>query len=92
MNRKVKVSELGAKLSEHLSHVREGDTITVMDQEDMPIAEIVPAQPTNEKPKLTFVNRADRSLKLGDLRFPPLDPPIDVDIVEILLDMRRDKV
>ena len=40
MTRKVKISELKARLSEHLRHVRRGHTITVMDR-DTPVAEIV---------------------------------------------------
>jgi len=89
MKRKVKIGELKARLSEHLRHVRKGHTITVMDR-DTPVAEIIPVP--QEKPGIQFVNRADRSLKLGDLKFPPLDPPIEADVVEILLDMRRDRM
>ena len=91
MNRKVKLSELRAKLGEHLRHVSEGDTITVMEC-DKPIAEIVPPRKAAEKSKLTFVNVPEPGSRLGDLHFPPMDPPIDVDVVEILLDMRRDKI
>ena len=91
MKRKVKISELKAKLSEHLRHVRKGHTITVMDR-DTPIAEIVPPRKAVEKPKLTFVNVPEPGSRLGDLHFPPMDPPIDVDVVEILLNMRRDKI
>ena len=89
MTRKVKISELKAHLSEHLRHVRRGHTITVMDR-DTPVAQITPLPP--EKPELTYINRADRSKKLGDLKFPPMDPPIEADVVEILLDMRRDRM
>ena len=87
MKRKVRISELKAKLSEHLRHVRRGHTITVMDR-DTPIAEIVPLP--KERPGLTFVNRADPSQKLGDFKFPPMDP-IDVDIVDILLELRGNR-
>jgi prevent-host-death family protein len=91
MKRKVKVSELKAQLSEHLRHVRRGHTITVMDR-DTPIAEIVPLAPERKKPEIRFVSRPEPGLKLGDLHFPPMDPPIEVDAVEILLDMRRDRL
>ena len=86
MKRKVKISELRARLSEHLRRVRKGGTITVMDR-DTPIAEIVPLP--QETTTITLLNRADRSQKLGDLRFPPLDPPIAVDAVAVLLEMRQ---
>ena len=86
MKRKVKISELKAKLSEHLRHVRKGHAITVMDR-DTPIAEIVPLP--REKPAITFVNRADRSQKLGDFKLPPLDPPITADAVAVLLELRQ---
>jgi prevent-host-death family protein len=91
MNRKVNVSELRAKLSEHLRYVREGDTITVMER-DTPIAEIVPAREENKKPKITPIHVPEPGLRLGDLHFKPLDPPLDVDVVEILMDLRRDKI
>ena len=91
MKRKVKISELKAKLSEHLRHVRKGHTITVMDR-DTPIAEIVPLPKENDKPKIKFVSQPEPGLRLGDLRFKPIDPPIDVDVVEILMEMRRDRM
>ena len=83
MKRRVKISELKAPLSKHLRHVRRGHTVTIMDR-DTPIAEIVPL-----KQQLEFVNRADRSQKLGDFRFPPLDPPVKTDGVKILLELRK---
>jgi prevent-host-death family protein len=91
MKRKVKISELKAKLSEHLRHVRRGHTITVMDR-DTPIAEIVPLPKENEKPKIKYINVPEPGLKLGDLRLKPMDPPIEADAVEILLEMRRDRM
>ena len=87
MKRKVRISELKAKLSEHLRHVRRGHTITVMDR-DTPIAEIVPLPKQTEKPEITFVSKPEPGLKLGDLRLKPMDPPINADAVEILLELR----
>ena len=90
MSRKVKISDLKARLSEHLRHVRRGHTITVMDR-DTPVAEIVPAGKEQEKPKIQFINVPEPGSRLGDLHFPPMDPPIEFDAVEILLEMRRDR-
>ena len=85
MNRRVNISNLKAHLSKHLRHVRRGYTVTIMDR-DTPIAEIVPL-----RKELEFTNRADRSQKLGDFRFPPLDPPIETDAVAILLELRGNR-
>ena len=90
MKRKVKISELKAKLSEHLRHVRKRHTITVMDR-DTPVAEIVPLPKESGRPKIKFVSQPEPGLKLGSLRLKPSNPPIDIDVVELLMEMRRDR-
>jgi len=83
--RAVKISDLKARLSEHLRHVRRGHSLLVMDR-DTPIAKVLPytrgeeplvvRQPLGEAPSLQQV---------------PLPPPLklDVDVVALLLEERQ---
>jgi antitoxin (DNA-binding transcriptional repressor) of toxin-antitoxin stability system len=84
MNRKVRIGELKAKLSEHLRYVKRGGTITVLDR-DQPIAKITPHRPTTEK--LVVVQPAAGKIPWNRI---PLPPPLktDIDIVELLLEDR----
>jgi antitoxin (DNA-binding transcriptional repressor) of toxin-antitoxin stability system len=88
---RVTAQELKANLDEHLAAVEGGEAVTIVDPAGKPIAEIVPMRKA-EKPAIKFVNVPEPGLRLGDLRFGPMDPPIDADAVEVLLDLRRDKI
>ena len=79
MTRQVKISELKAKLSEHLRYVKRGHTIEVMDR-DTPVAAIVPLEANG-----LIIHKATR--KMRDF-VPP--PPIksDVDVVALLREDR----
>ena len=89
---KVTAQELQAHLHEHLAAVEGGEPVTIVDPAGKPIAEIVPLRKEEKKAKLEPVHVPPPGLRLGDLHFEPLDPPIDVDVVELLRDMRRDKI
>ena len=45
----IEIEELKARLSEHLSSVRKGRTLTVLDR-DTPVAQIVPYAPVEVRP------------------------------------------
>ena len=82
----VKVSDLKAKLSAYLAEVRTGKTVVVYDR-STPIARLVP-----------YVEEPD-DLVIIEASAPPRDlktikgvrPKKDVDVVELLRDMRRDR-
>jgi prevent-host-death family protein len=76
----VRITDLKARLSEHLRSVRSGGTVTVLDR-DTPIARIVPiAAPTLE------IRKAKRRLR--DLKLPPR-PPKRTDSTALLVEDRR---
>ncbi len=79
MTRRVGIADLKAKLSEHLSSVRQGRTVTVLDR-GTPIARIVPygAEPLE-------VRKATRRPK--DLALPPA-PASATDSLAVLLEDR----
>lgn len=83
--RQVRIAELKANLSKHLRAAQRGETVTVLDR-DTPIARIVPYIEVDEP---FILQRA--SGRLSDI---PLPPPakLDIDIVELLLEDRRDRV
>ena len=92
--RKIGVAELKARLSEHLRAVRAGETVTVMDR-GTPIADIVPhraaAAPLRVRPPkdphASFGATARAILAQG-----PVDLPLDIDPVELLIaDRRRER-
>ena len=89
---RVTAQELKAHLDEHLAAVESGEPVTIVDPAGKPIAEIVPLRKEEQKPKkLVPVHVPEPGLRLGDLRFPPMDPPIEVDAVEVLLELRGDR-
>ncbi len=76
--RRVRVAELKARLSEYLRLVRRGHSVTVLDR-DTPVARLVP----HDAPGLR-VREPARRVRLRDM---PLPPPLDlggVDIVDLL--------
>src|SRR6266404_3963993 len=85
--KQVRVAQLKARLSEYLRVVRKGEPVTVLDR-DTPIAEIVPIrQPhrlRSQKPPADAVPWSQIKLP------PPLK--MDVDILEILKEVRADRV
>ena len=78
--------ELKANLDEHLAAVEGGEAVTIVDPAGKPIAEIVPM-----KPKIKFVPVPPPGTKVGDWKPEPVDPPVTVDAVEILLELRGDR-
>jgi prevent-host-death family protein len=81
----VKIAELKARLSEHLRAVRRGESVTVLDRET-PIARIVPI---TRGPSLV-VRPLRSAVRPGRVRLPP-PLKIDADILELLLEERRDR-
>ena len=82
--------ELKAHLDEHLAAVEGGKPVTIVDPAGKPIAEIVPLR--NGKLKFEPVHVPPPGTRVGDWKPEPLNPPIEVDVVELLRDMRRDKI
>jgi prevent-host-death family protein len=83
----VRIAELKARLSEYLRHVRRGHPLTVLDR-DTPIARIVPIRGSD----------SDLVVRIPEPGGPapgrvPLPPPLrlDIDVVELLLEERRNE-
>jgi prevent-host-death family protein len=84
--KQVRIAELKARLSEYLRAVRRGETIAVLDRET-PIAEIVPAR---ERRALRIRKPAPGTPAPGRVALPkPLK--LDVDVVQLLLEERRER-
>jgi antitoxin (DNA-binding transcriptional repressor) of toxin-antitoxin stability system len=84
MKKTVRLQDLQLRLSEHLREVREGQELTVLDQ-DKPIAEIVPY--SHDEALHVRRPRPDAP-KLQDVSLPePLR--IGFDIVDLLLEERQ---
>ncbi len=83
--KKVKIAELKTHLSEHLRHVRRGESYTVMDRET-PIARLVPYGAETEPLKIRRPLR-----RVPSLQSVPLPSPVklDIDAVELLLEERQ---
>ena len=79
MTKEITVADLKEHLEERLEEVRNGTTLRVVEP-DHTVVQLAP--------ELDFINRADRSQKLGDFRLPPLEPPVKSDGVEVLLELR----
>ena len=81
----VKIADLKAKLSEYLRYVRQGHTVTVLDR-NTPVARLVPY----EAQAIVQVSEPTGPYG-GDIGKVPLPDPIDldVDVVEVLLEMRQ---
>lgn len=80
----VKISDLKARLSEHLRRVRRGHVLTVLDR-DRPVARLVPYE---ESATLRVREPAGRVTKPSDVPIPP-PVPLDLDVVELLLEERQ---
>jgi len=82
----VRIAQLKSRLSEYLRRVRRGHPLMVMDRET-PIARIVPYE---QDPGPIVVRRpAADAPALQDVPLPP-PLPLRRDIVELLVDERRD--
>ena len=88
---KVTAQELEAHLHEHLAAVEGGEPVTIVDPAGKPIAEIVPLRKEEKKAKLEPVHVPPPGSRLGDWKPEHIDPPITVDAVEILLELRGDR-
>lgn len=86
--RKVGVAALKARLSEYLREVRRGRTVIVVDR-DTPIAQLVPYGEATVR--LTVRRRLPNSPPLHKVPLPP-PLPVDVDVVALLLEERRDRL
>ena len=80
MTKEITVADLKEHLEERLEEVRNGVTLRVLDG-GRAVMNLTPVE----------APRAERKERLGDLRFPPLDPPIEVDAVQVLLELRGDR-
>jgi prevent-host-death family protein len=80
----VRIAELKARLSEYLRSVRRGRSITVLDR-DTPIARLVPYV-EGQLLRVRESNRRAGSIHKVELP-PPL--PIDLDVVDLLLEERQ---
>jgi antitoxin (DNA-binding transcriptional repressor) of toxin-antitoxin stability system len=86
---RVQVAQLKARLSEHLRVVRSGRTVMVLNR-DLPVALLTP--PPGTGPSLTLRRPDPDSPVLSKMTLPPvLDPPLDQDIVDLLLQERADR-
>ncbi len=81
----VKIADLKAKLSEYLRYVRQGHTVTVLDRHT-PVAQLVPF----ERQRVLRVREpvGPYGGKVGNVPLPdPVD--LDVDVVDVLLELRQ---
>jgi len=82
---RVKIADLKTHLSEYLRTVRAGGSLTILDRET-PIAKVVPVAAERDRPRIkAAVERWKHTT------FPKLGPMM-ADPVEVLLEMRRDKI
>ena len=93
MNRRaytrVQVAQLKARLSEHLRAAQAGETILVVSH-DLPVALLTP--PPDSSPTLVIKRPQRDAPPLSRLELPPpLDPPLGVDIVGLLLEERGER-
>ena len=88
---RVTAQELKAHLDEHLAAVEGGEAVTIVDTAGKAIAEIVPMRKESEKPTIQFVHVPPPGTRVGDWRPEPINPPVTVDAVEILLELRGDR-
>jgi prevent-host-death family protein len=84
--KQVRIAELKARLSEYLRAVRRGETIAVLDRET-PVAQIVPVR---DRMALRIRKPAPGT---PPPRRVPLPKPLklDVDVVQLLLEERRER-
>jgi prevent-host-death family protein len=88
MAMRVGIASLKARLSEYLREVRRGRTVTVVDR-DTAIAQIVPYD--EAAARLTVRRRLAHSRPLHEVPLPP-PLPVEVDIVDLLLQERRERL
>lgn len=84
--REVRIAELKARLSEYLRVVRRGETLAVLDR-DTPIARIVPV---TDRPTLRVRKPAPGTPAPNRVRLPK-PAALALDVVELLLEERRDR-
>ncbi|KPK58918.1 MAG: hypothetical protein AMS21_10330 [Gemmatimonas sp. SG8_38_2] len=80
----VRIAELKARLSEYLRSVRRGRSITVLDR-DTPVARLVPYVETD---LLRVREPREPGGSIHDVELPP-PLPIELDVVELLLEERQ---
>ncbi len=83
--KQVMIADLKAKLSEYLRYVRQGHTVTVLDRHT-PVAQLVPY----EQQRVLRVREPTGPYggRIADVPLPdPVD--LDVDVVEVLLELRQ---
>lgn len=86
---RVQVAELKARLSEYLRKAQSGQEVVVLSR-DTAVAMLVP--PPGRTIDLMVRRPEPGSPRLSEIRLPPPpDPPLDIDIVEILLQERRER-
>ncbi len=81
----VGIADLKSRLSEHLRHVRRGESLTILDR-DTPIARVVPIK--EKGGLLTVRHPLPNSPKLQQIPLPPL-LRLRKDIVTLLLEERQ---
>ena len=85
---RVQVAQLKARLSEHLRAVQSGKTLLVVSH-DLPVALLTP--PPDYSPNLVISRPKHDAVRLSKLGLPPpLDPPLGIDVVDMLLEERRE--
>jgi len=85
----VQVAQLKARLSEYLRAARQGETVLVVSH-DLPVAVLAP--PPRSATTLTIRRPAADAPPLSRVQLPPApDPPLDLDIVDLLLQERGER-
>lgn len=79
----VKISELKARLSEYLGHVRHGETVVVCDR-NTPVAKLVPYEDRFDELRIEGPTLPRRELK----KIRGVRPRVPVDVVRLLRESR----
>jgi prevent-host-death family protein len=82
--KQVRIADLKARLSEHLRAVRAGESIAVLDR-DTPIAQLIPIR----EPRTLRVRKPAPGSPPPHRIKVPKRAPLEVDIVELLLEERQ---
>ena len=88
---RITTEELKAHLDDHIAAVEGGEAVTIVNPAGSPIAEIVPMRKEADGPTIRFVHVPPPGTRVGDWKPEPIDPPVTVDAVEILLELRGDR-
>lgn len=83
---RVKIADLKAHLSEHLRHVKRGETITVLDRE-VPVAKLVPIGDASSG---VVVHPPKVRGRLAEVRLPA-PVRMKADVVALLLEERGER-